>query len=300
MAHRTRVGLSTFLQSRPMMLFIRYAPVPVAGAAIHALGWLYHSFNMPEIRKIRSNIEHFSAPLGLRDTVALFRKAREGLYEHYFEKMLIASKPRSYLERYVTRRAVFRKEQTLRNALARGKGVIVVTAHWGAVELVPVLLKLRGYPVSVILETSTPLLARTLRRLAAGSDVELIIESQGASVLSSALDVLSRGRILITQVDEVDAWRRRKNRIIRLFERDLYFDHVLDFLAERTDAAVVGLYSRRIGNRRYSFVAESIALSGKGSNAATKSLFLWERYLRETPEQWFQWKKWRAMVSGAS
>lgn len=300
MAHRTRVGLSAFLQSRPVMLFIRYAPVPVAGALIHALGWLYHSFNAPEVRQIRANIEHFSGPLGLRDTVTLFNKAREGIYEHYFEKLLIASKPRSYLERYVTRRAVFRKERALREALERGKGVIVVTAHWGAVELVPVLLKLRGYPVSVILETSTPLLARTLRRLAAGSDIELIIESQGASVLKAALDALSRGRILITQVDEVDAWRRRKSRVIRLFERNLYFDHVIDFLTDKTDASVVGLYSRRIGNRRYRFVAEPIALSGKGSGAATKSLALWERYLRESPEQWFQWKKWRAMVPDAS
>ncbi len=300
MAHRTRVGFSVFLQSRFMILFIRYTPSVVSGAFIHALGWLYHAFNYREIRLMQKNFDDFAGPLSIKNTGELFKKARAGLYEHYFEKMLIASKSRSFLERYVTKRAVFRREAVLRQAVSRGKGVIVVTAHWGAVELIPVLLKLRGYPVSVIMETSTPLLARTLKRLTAGSDVELIIESDGAKVLPTALDVLARGRILITQVDEVDTWRRRKNRIIRLFERDLYFDHVIDFIANRTDAAVVGLYCRRVGNRRYRFVAESIALAGKDSNAARVSLFLWEKYLRETPEQWFQWKKWHYMVHTAS
>ncbi|MBN2874243.1 MAG: lysophospholipid acyltransferase family protein [Spirochaetales bacterium] len=296
MAHRTKSGLSAFFQSRPMMLFMKYAPTTLSGAVVHGLGWLYHALHDVERRTIRRNIVNFARPLGLLTPYDLFSRARSGLYEHYFEKMLVASKSRSYLSRYVRKRAVFEREAVLAEALNRGKGVVMVTAHWGAVELLPVLLKLRGYPVSVILETSTPLLASTLQRLAAGSDVELIIESAGTAVLKAALDALGRGRILITQCDEVDAWRRRKSRTIRLFDRDLYFDHVIDFIADKTDAAVVGVYCRRLASRRYRFIAEPIALNGKGSGAATKSLRLWERYVRETPEQWYQWKKWRAMV----
>jgi len=267
-----------------MMAFIRYMPSAVSSAAISGLGWLYHALNVDERRAIRRSVASFARPLGLERAFELAGQARRGMYEHYFEKMLVASKPRSYIERYVRKRAVFRREGILREALARGKGVVMVTAHWGAVELLPVLLRLRGYPVSVVLETSTPLLADTLRRLAAGSDIELIIGSSGARVLDSALAALGRGRILITQCDEVDAWRRRKGRTIQLFGRELYFDHMIDFIADRTDAAVVGLYCRRLAFRRYRFTAEPIALAGRGSGGAVKALALWERYVRESPE----------------
>lgn len=292
--------LSALFQSKTMMAFMRYAPSSVSAAAMHMLGWLYHFFNRAERLTIQRNVADFARPLGIRSTFELSGLARQGMYEHYFEKMLVASKPRSYIERYVRKRAVFHHEEILKEALARGKGVVMVTAHWGAIELLPVLLRLRGYPVSVILETSTPLLASTLERLAAGSDVELIIESNGARVLESALSALSRGRILMTQCDEVDTWRRRKGRTIQLFGRDLYFDHTIDFIANRTDAAVVGLFCRRLASRRYRFTAEPIALSGKNANVAVKSLVLWERYVREAPEQWYQWKKWAQMLPGAS
>jgi len=293
-------GLSAFFQSRTMMLFIRYAPSMLSSALFQAIGWVYHALNERERTTFRRNIADFAKPLGLGDSYGLFEKARAGLYEHYFEKMLVASKPRSYLERYVTKRSVFHRSGILENAYRRGKGVVMVTAHWGAIELLPVLLKLRGYPVSVVLETSTPLLADTLKRLAAGSDIELIIGSAGSRVLESVLSSLARGRVLITQCDEVDAWRRRKNRTIRLFGRDLYFDHMIDFIADRTDAAVVGLFCRRLAFRRSRFTAEPITLSGKGSGAAIKSMALWERYMREAPEQWYQWRKWRAMLPEAS
>lgn len=292
--------LSAMFQSRTMMAFMRYAPASLSAVAMHGLGWLYHFFHPAERRAIQRNVADFARPLGIHGTVELSELARQGMYEHYFEKMLVASKPRSYIERYVRKRAVFHHEDILKEALARGKGVVMVTAHWGAIELLPVLLRLRGYAVSVILETSTPLLASTLERLATGSDVELIIESGGARVLQSALAALSRGRILITQCDEVDTWRRRKGKTIRLFGRDLYFDHAIDFIANRTDAAVVGLFCRRMATRRYRFTAEPIALSGKGADAAVKSLVLWERYVKESPEQWYQWKKWAEMLPGAS
>jgi len=300
MGAHTGNRLSALFQSRTMMAFMRYAPASVSAAAMHGLGWIYHFFNRAERLAIQRNVADFARPLGIRSAFELSGLARRGMYEHYFEKMLVASKPRSYIERYVRKRAVFHHEEILKEALARGKGVVMVTAHWGAIELLPVLLRLRGYPVSVILETSTPLLASTLERLAAGSDVELIIESNGARVLQSALSALSRGRILMTQCDEVDTWRRRKGRTIQLFGRDLYFDHAIDFIANRTDAAVVGLFCRRQASRRYRFTAEPIALSGKNADAAVKSLVLWERYVREAPEQWYQWKKWAEMLPAAS
>jgi len=297
---RRKAGVSAFLQSWAVMALVRRLPSACAAALVSALAWLYHLFNAGERRAFRRGLYCFSRGRGPRERFRLYRKAREGLYELYYEKMLVAAKPRNYLERYLRRRASFVNEESLRDACARGKGVLLVTAHWGAIELLPALLCQRGYPVTVILETSTSLLARALLEHARRSGVELLIASEGIRVLDAAMDALRRGRILVTQCDEVDAWRRRRGRTVRLFERELFFDHTIDFIADRTDSAVVGVFCRRLGARRYRFIVEPIALEGRGSEAALKSLRLWERYVTETPEQWYQWKKWPAMLVPAS
>jgi lauroyl/myristoyl acyltransferase len=43
-----------------------------------------------------------------------------------------------------------------------GKGCILVTAHWGAVEFIPWVLHASNVPTSVILECATARLARSL------------------------------------------------------------------------------------------------------------------------------------------
>ncbi len=295
-----KAGVSGFLQSKAVMGLVRGLPSACAAALVTALAWLYHLFDAGERQAFRRGFYCFSRDRDRSERIRLYRKAREGLYEHYFEKMLVAAKPRDYLERYLRRRASFVNEESLREAHERGKGVLLVTAHWGAIELLPALLCLRGYPVTVILETSTTLLARALAEHARRYDVELLIASEGTRVLDAALGALRRGRVLVTQCDEVDAWRRRRGRTVRLFDRDLFFDHTIDFIADRTDSAVVGVFCRRLGARRYRFIAEPIALEGKGSEAAIKSLRLWERYVIESPEQWYQWKKWPDMLVPAS
>ncbi len=43
----------------------------------------------------------------------------------------------------------------LHKALEKGKGCILVTAHWGAVEFIPWVLHTQGIPTSIILECAT-------------------------------------------------------------------------------------------------------------------------------------------------
>ncbi|HPE36755.1 MAG TPA: hypothetical protein PK625_06355, partial [Spirochaetales bacterium] len=158
------------------------------------------------------------------------------------------------------------------------------------------ILYLRGYPVTVILETSTPELRRRLERQTAGHDVELLFASDEGTILERILDTLKRGRILITQCDEVDAWRRRKSRTIELFGHTLYFDHTLDFIARMSGATVLALYNRRLPTLRYRLVCEEVAVDGAlAQDVSKRSLNLWERYTLESPEQWHQWKKWALM-----
>ncbi|MDP3178165.1 MAG: hypothetical protein Q8M76_09700, partial [Spirochaetaceae bacterium] len=106
---------------------------------------------------------------------------------------------------------------------------------------------------------------------------------------------LGRGRVLVTQIDEVDSWRRRRSRTIRLFGASLFFDHTLDFLAKRSGAPAVGIFCRRSGTLRYSLRCEELASDPRAVDVARRALALWERYTLDAPEQWYQWPKWREM-----
>jgi lauroyl/myristoyl acyltransferase len=98
----------------------------------------------------------------------------------------------------------------------------------------------------------------------------------------------------MTECDEVDKWRRRKNQTISLFGKTLYFDNTLDLLARKADCPVLGTFLKRNSNGTYTLYCEEIERS-QGSGTAKCALELWQKYVSENPEQWYQWKKWNKM-----
>ena len=289
-------GLSEFMQTL-FPSIVRNASPEAARDLMLATGIMYFAFNARERRRIEDSVSDL---LGSGDRAECAkRKVFRHILEHYFEKLLVANRSRGFLEAFLRKRVSARGLDLLDQALGRGRGVIAVTAHWGAVELIPPYLVGRGYPVSVVLETRTPRLRRALERLSAGRDVELIIASRGDLVLDRIFGALRKGRVLITQVDEVDAWRKRRSRTIELFGASLFFDHSLDFIAKRSGAASVGIFCKRSEALSYSLDCESIAPDPASEDVAVKALKLWERYTLDAPEQWYQWKKWMDMKAEA-
>lgn len=291
------MSLSKFLQSGFMPLFVRWAPSALGRAVFQFLGKLYYNFaNRKERRLIRRNVRDLLRSAWNKSGGTVSGEVFEGIFDHYYEKLLLAAKPVDYLENFLRRRVALVHEDVIRRSQKRGKGTLLVTAHWGAEELIPAILYLRGYPVTVILETSTEKLRKILETQTAGRDVELLFASDSEGVLGKILDALARGRVLVTQCDEVDAWRRRRNRTIQLFGHTLFFDHTLDFIAHRSGASVAAVFCRRFPGLRYRLICEEIAPDGAAAHdVALRSLSLWERYTLEAPEQWHQWKKWAEM-----
>jgi lauroyl/myristoyl acyltransferase len=183
----------------------------------------------------------------------------------------------------------------LRQALENGKGCILVTAHWGAVEFIPWVLHAQGVPTSVILECATAKLAKSLREKIANRDTQLITSEYGGSVFLRAMQSLKSNRVLMTQCDEVDAWRRRRSQTINLFGRELFFDSTIDVLAHRSGAPVVAAFLKRSGRNRYTLILEDVSVQRTPQSTARDCLGLWEKYVSRYPEQWYQWKKWSAM-----
>jgi lauroyl/myristoyl acyltransferase len=272
---------------------VRNAPPETSRSLMRAAGALYFAINAEERTRIERNIDDLLGPGSRANEVK--RRVFGNIAEHYFEKLLVANRPLGFVRSFVAKRVAYEGLESLDAALSRGRGALAVTAHWGAIELIPPALTLRGYPVSIVLETKTPRLRAALERAVAGTDARLIIASRGDRVLDRIFGDLAEGRVLFTQVDEVDAWRRRRSKTIRLFGNSLFYDHSLDFIAKRSGAPSVGLFCRRSEGLRYCLSCESIAPDPRVENVAEKALRLWERKLLESPEQWYEWKKWELM-----
>jgi len=287
--------ISVFFQSKANVFLFRCLGPRAARAYLHAIGFLYYLFNRREKREIERNVREVLTGQPERYVRTVLRETFKGIFTHYFEKMFSAYLDFPTVYSYVDRRFEVRGIELLQEALARGKGCILVTAHWGAVEFIPWVLGIRKVPTSVILECATARLARCLRGRLSHGDIQLISSGHGGSMFLRAMEALSSNRVLMTQCDEVDAWRKRRSQTIDLFGTTLFFDNTIDVLARRSGAPVVAAFLRRSAGNRYTLILEDVSVQRTAQSSARDCMQLWEKYVGRYPEQWYQWKKWGAM-----
>jgi len=290
-----KIKISVFFQSPVNIFLFRHMSPRVAQRYLHIIGFLYYLVNRKEKRVIEGNVREVLAGQDERYVRTVVRETFKGIFTHYFEKMFSAYLDYGTVEKYVNQHFKVEGAELLEKALENGKGCILVTAHWGAVEFIPWVVQLRGLPVSVILECATARLAKSLREQTTHCTTELISTAYGGSIFMRAVQSLKANRILMTQCDEVDAWRRRASHTIRLFGKDLFFDNTIDVLSHRSGAPVVAAFLRRTGQNRYTLILEDVSVQRAPESKARDCLELWQKYVYLNPEQWYQWKKWTAM-----
>ena len=290
-----KLSLSKFFQMKPNVLIFRVLPPSFCLFYMRMLGAVYYRIKRDEKKLIEQNIRDMMGNQRGRDMDRLVRETFKGIFTHYFEKIFSAFRCYPYVRRYILRHFQVSGIEVVDKALSLGKGALLVTAHWGAVEFIPWVLAIKGYPMSVILECSTQFLLDALKEKITHGDVELISAKMDNHVLLKAMESLKRNRLLMTEIDEVDRWHNRANSTIRLFGKNLYFDNTLDVIAKRTGSPVIGVFLERTGKRSYTLILEDISVDRKPESIARDALNLWQKYVTKRPEQWYQWKKWRFM-----
>lgn len=286
-----KLNLSKFCQSKMNVMMFKFFNPHLCFSYMQLLGRLYYFFNRKERELISKNIRDLLEGRDQKYVDKTIKEAFKGIFTHYFEKMFSAYKNFPDIKKFINQKFTIENRELIDDALKGGKGVILVTAHWGAVEFIPWLLSLKGYPLSVILECQTKVLMDALTDKTRFVDTELLMEDN-CNVLFSAFDCLRRNRVLMTECDEVDKWRKRKNQTINLFGKTLYFDNTLDILAKKADCPVIGTFLKRNPNGTYTLILEEIQ---REQGTAKNALELWQKYVSESPEQWYQWKKWNKM-----
>jgi KDO2-lipid IV(A) lauroyltransferase len=287
------ISLSKFCQMRFNSFLFRVLPFSFSRRYLAALGRLYYLLNRQEKRFIRKTIAYvfrrrLSSPRLRKVISGTFR----GLFDHYHEKLFVAYSHFGRLLPFLKTRISFAGEESLQAALSRGNGVLLVTGHFGAVEFLPGVLALKGYPVSMICRFQTDQLRDSLLDRAHRVSLDIINADDG-NVFLAAVRALKRGRILITECDEFDEWRHGPQSLWFL-DNKLPADRSLEILKKRSGAPVVTALLQR--NGRATYTLNLTPIPDGGAPVTEQCLNVLEEAILAHPEQWYQWKKFGKMI----
>ena len=293
---RRNLNLSKFLQMRLNSWIIRFLPFFMSRYYLILLGKLYYFFNCRERQLINATINHVLesslSPEKLRQTR---RQTFTGIFDHYHEKLYLAYNPYERIKKFFAKNMNFEGEAALQQALALGKGAILATGHFGAVEFLPAALALKNYKVAIICRFQTSRLRDSLVEQAKHVDLQVIDADKGNCLLA-AIKALKQGRIIITESDEFDEWKAKDNHQISFLGARLNYDRALDVLRKRSGAPVVSALVSRSA-KGYTLHLTPVSAERTDSKVGEQCLGILEAMCEKLPMQWYQWKKFGKMIN---
>ncbi len=293
------LDLSTFFQLPVNTWIFANLPVWFSRLYLGGLARLYFRLAGKERSAIRASLAFcLGETPGSREARRRWRQVRGGIVDHYHEKLFLAFKSVTRIRRHCQRKVSVANLEVLEKALSQGRGVLLVTGHYGAVEFMPGALAFRGYPLSVMVHCKTPQLKALLEERASHTGTELLDPKSG-QVFFEALDHLKRGRIVITQCDEMDMWRPYRDKTVDFLGLNMKLDRSMDILAKKSKAVVVLGLVHRQGRGRFELELidpqEHPAAQG-ASLVSTQCLSVLSSYIYARPREWYEWKKLKPFV----
>jgi KDO2-lipid IV(A) lauroyltransferase len=283
------LGLSQFFQLSFNVKLAQMLPFICLRIYLYLLGFFYFSLKRTDRKKIvlclnhvmRFNLKKHTSYL---DSIKTFL----GIFDHYFEKLMMAHRPLSEMIAFLRLRLHIKNKEYLDNITKKGKGCILVTGHFGAVEFLPLSLAMNGYKIALICRFKTKKLKEELIKRAKKFDV-ILIDASEPKVIFRALRAIKSGRILITECDELSEWRPHPDKRISVFGHNVPQDRTLDFLYNRAKApALMGLMRREKGG--FTLCIDSLADGREDKSLAARAWNKLEDYILDCPQQWYQWK----------
>ena len=183
--------------------------------------------------------------------------------------------------------------QHFQTAAALGRGVLILTAHFGNWELLAAAHGLTGVPLSIVMRPlDHPLLEDLAARFRRRSGAELIVKRQA---VREVLTALRRQRMVGILLDQNAT--RAEGVFVPFFGSPASTSKGLALLALRTGAPVVPIFLRREpGGRHCMDVGAALPPPPDGELTTYTSMFnrVIEAAIRRAPEQWlWMHDRWR-------
>jgi len=278
-------GLLTYGSYRFLGALSGWLP-PWAGYRLAGwLGWLLYLFS-PRLRQtLASNLCHILEPGASKAQIdALVRRACVHIAKGHYDLFRIGRISRQELQSSVQ----IEGWEHLQQKLTEGRGVIIVSAHLGNVELVMQLLVARGVPTTApVMHTKPERLFQYTRRLRQSHGLKLIPSDETMIGLFRAL---KRGEAIGLAADRDTT---NSGRVITFFGEPTRLPDGPVRIALRTGAPIVPAFAmRQKDNGVQLWIEPSLELIRTGNLEAdiragmemvTRAM---ERYIGRYPEQW--------------
>ena len=239
----------------------------------------------PRIRgTIASNVMHV---MGAESDDAEVRRVVRGVLrnasKNYLDLIRIPRMKPQQIKRQVTPHGVHH----LVDALARGKGVMLVTAHFGSFDMAVQLLAVHSVRTTIPVEALEPeRLLDHVVSLRKNKGLNIIPAKSGA--LQALIKALRNGEIVLIACDRDITGEAPK---ALFFGEETRLPDMAVRIALRTGAAIIPVFNlRRDGGRYDVYVEPPIEVESNGNaNVAehmNQVIRIMEKYIKSCPEQW--------------
>lgn len=284
---------------RVARVFIAKIPPPLGHPLAAVAGELIYRFASKSRRAAISNIGHVMGHIHGRVSKRQLKKAVRHVFHNvmrnYYELCRAPDMTDADIDRMIDFDAVgWDRIMHIHNS---GRGVLMVSAHYGSFDMVTQVLARHGVPVTALVAQIKPAwLSDFITDLRADRGLELIMvdEAEGSGVnlgaLKQSINILKKGGTLGVVADRNLEQRGVK---VRFFGHDTIVAAGAAKMALRTRVPIVVGIARRLNNYRFSLTwDEPIEPEGSASNdedvrALLQKIFSrFEYHIGQNPEQW--------------
>ena len=243
----------------------------------------YRDFIFGNIRKA------FPTELTDREAHRLAQSHLRNVLKSIVELLRVGVLERDGLDRLVT----WDGREHLDRAVAEGRPVIFVSAHFGNWELMGAALRATGLPLHVLVQVPSKDAFGQLFIEARDMVGVKTYANQGPASLRPVLRALKRGEALGILVDQHGEAREA---VATLFGRPVSVPMGAFFFAEKTGAAILPMFCvRQPDDTHVIHVEPELVPTGNAQEDAQRLYAVLETYLRRHPEMWLwahnRWEK---------
>ncbi len=271
-------------------------PLPVGQFLGCMLGTAGAMVPAPRLRVALENMRaSFGREMGERGIRALYRRMFRHFGRMVFEVPHILRMTGRNQERYVR----FENEHHLLDALAMGRGVLILTGHFGNWELFSAAFTLRYNGGGIVVRpVDSPAVNRLLEDLRGRFGAEIIPKQKG---MRRILGALRQGKAVGILLDQNVDWY--EGAFVPFLGRRACTNKGLALLALRTGAPVIPAFPVRRPDGGYVAAFEpplGLSISGDKRRDAEDNTALFtsviERYVRAHPDHWFWFhRRWKTL-----
>ena len=233
---------------------------------------------------IAGNVKHVLGPQADEASIrSIVRGVLRNASKNYLDLIRIPRMKPDEIKRQVTPHGV----HNIVDALAKGKGVMLVTAHFGAFDVAVQLLAVHSVRTTILVEALEP--ARLLEHVVSlrrNKGLNIVPARSGA--LQAMLQALRNGEIVLVVCDRDVTGEAPK---ALFFGEETRLPDIGVRIALRTGAAIIPVFNlRREGGRYDVYVESPIEVATNGGRAVAEHMNqvirVMENYIRSCPEQW--------------